>query len=51
MITDLIEDEENVIKWYGTDQIQEEPSAQIVPGYQLRVQDDLLRVILLHNTC
>lgn len=49
--TDLIEDEEDVIKWDGTDQVQEEPRPQIVPGYQLRVQDDLLRVILLHNTC
>lgn len=50
MGTDLIEDEEDVIKWDGADQVEEEPCAQIVPSYQLRVQDDLLRVILLHNT-
>lgn len=47
--THLIEDEEDIIQRYGADQIQEEPGADVMAGDQLGVQDDLLRVVLMHD--
>lgn len=47
----MIEDQENVVERDRADQVEEEPRAQVVPGNQLRVEDNLFRVILLHYTC
>lgn len=47
--THLIEDEEDVVERYGADQIQKEPSADVMAGDQLGVEDDLLRVVLMHD--
>lgn len=45
-------DEQNqVIKWNGTNQVQNEPRLQVVLRYLSRLQNDLVRKIIRYYTC
>ena len=46
---DTVENEENVIQWNWTEQVEEEPGLDVVLGDQLRVDDHLFAVVLLHD--
>lgn len=46
----LIEDEKDVIKRYGADEVEEEPGANVSTGDQLGIQYDLLGQIGVHDT-
>ena len=47
---DAVEDEEDVVEGDGAEEVEEEPRLDVVLGYQLGVDDNLLAVVLLHDT-
>ena len=46
----LVEDEEDIIERYRADEVEKEPRAQVMTGYQFRIEDNLFRVVLMHYT-
>ncbi len=47
---DAVKDEEDVVEGDGAEEVEEEPRLDVVLGYQLGVDDNLLAVVLLHDT-
>jgi len=45
-----VEDEEDVVQRDGAEQVQEEPRLDVMLGYEFGVDDDLLAVVLLHDS-
>ena len=48
--TDGVEDEKDVVKGDGADEVEEEPGAHVAPSYQLWIQYHLLNVVHFHNS-
>ena len=46
----LIEDEKNVVERNRADEVEKEPGAKVMAGNQFRVEDNLLRIVLMHYT-
>ena len=46
-----VENQKDVVERNGTEEVEEKPRPNVMFRYQPRVDDNLLAVVLLHNTC
>ena len=45
------EEEDDIVEWDGADEVEEEPSLEIMDGDQPWVEDDLVGEIIGNNSC